>query len=60
MPILPIAAQVAGEEPDRAEKIEQAPMLEMMSPPGTRYSQRSSASYRSARHGELSRSPRPS
>ena len=47
MPIFPIAAQVAGEEPLKAAKIEQAPMFEMIRPPGTRFSQRSSASYKS-------------
>jgi len=44
MPILPIAAQVAGEEPDIAAKSAQAPRLEMTRPPGTRVSHRSSAS----------------
>jgi hypothetical protein len=43
MPILPIAAQVAGDEPDSAANTEQAPMFEMIRPPGTRLSQRSSA-----------------
>ncbi|MBW3609859.1 MAG: SDR family NAD(P)-dependent oxidoreductase [Actinobacteria bacterium] len=33
-----------GEEPDSAEKMAQAPRLESTSPPGTRFSQRSSAS----------------
>ncbi len=47
MPILPIAAQVAGDEPVSAENSAQAPMLLMTSEPGTRCSQRASASYRS-------------
>ena len=47
MPILPIAAQVAGDEPVSAENNAQAPMLLMTSEPGTRCSQRASASYRS-------------
>ncbi len=47
MPILPMAAQVAGEEPVSAANTPQAPMLEINKPPGTRYNQRSSASYRS-------------
>ena len=48
MPILPIAAQVAGDEPDMAENRAQAPRLDTTRPPGTRVSHRSSASYRSA------------
>src|SRR6056297_262300 len=48
MPILPMAAQVAGEEPDIAEKSAQAPRLEITRPPGTRVNHRSNASYRSA------------
>jgi hypothetical protein len=36
MPILPMAAQVAGDEPVKAAKIAQAPRLETTSPPGTR------------------------
>ncbi len=47
MPILPIAAQVAGEEPVSAENSAHAPMLLMTSEPGTLCSQRASASYRS-------------
>ena len=56
-PILPIAAQVAGDEPQSAAKIAQAPRFEASSPPGTRYSQRSSASYRSAPARELAIAP---
>src|SRR3954451_11634511 len=52
MPILPMAAQQAGEDPVSAAKIAQAPRLEITSPPGTRYSQRSSASYRSLPAGD--------
>ena len=40
----PIAAQQAGEEPVSAANIAHAPRLEIASPPGRRYSQRSSAS----------------
>ena len=36
MPILPMAAQQAGDEPVSAAKIAQAPILEMTRPPGTR------------------------
>ena len=32
---MPIAAHVAGEDPDNAAKTEHAPILEMISPPGT-------------------------
>ena len=42
-----MAAQVAGDEPVSAENSAQAPMLEITSEPGTRCSQRASASYRS-------------
>src|SRR5712671_220348 len=52
MPILPIAAQQAGEEPVSAAKIAHAPRFEMTRPPGSRYSQRSSASYRSLPAGD--------
>src|SRR5947207_15819246 len=52
MPILPIAAQHAGDEPVSAANRAQAPRLEITRPPGTRYSQRSSASYRSLPAGE--------
>ena len=44
IPILPIAAQVAGEEPDIAANRAQAPRFETTKPPGTRVNQRSSAS----------------
>ena len=44
MPILPIAAQVAGDEPVSAENSAQAPMLLITSEPGTRCSQRDSTS----------------
>ena len=47
-----MAAQVAGDEPLSAANTEQAPMLEMIRPPGTRCSQRSSASYRSLPAGD--------
>ena len=39
-PALPMAAAVAGEEPQTAENMPQARMLAMISPPGTRASQR--------------------
>src|SRR3954471_19150543 len=52
MPILPMAAQQAGDEPVSAAKIAQAPRFERTSPPGSRYSQRSSASYRSLPAGD--------
>src|SRR6516164_8952130 len=44
IPILPMAAQQAGDEPVSAAKLAQAPMLEITSPPVTRYGQPSSAS----------------
>ena len=49
---MPMAAQVAGEEPESAAKIEQAPMLDMIRPPGTLLSQRSRASYKSRPAGD--------
>src|SRR3569832_1607843 len=52
MPILPMAAQQAGDEPVSAAKIAQAPRLEITRPPGSRYSQRSSDSYRSLPAGD--------
>src|SRR5215813_12273822 len=52
MPILPIAAQHAGDDPVSAAKIAHAPRLEITRPPGSRYNQRSSASYRSLPAGE--------
>src|SRR5690625_3277170 len=52
MPILPIAAQVAADEPDKAAKIEQAPMLEIANPAGTRASHTSSERYRSRPVGD--------
>jgi hypothetical protein len=36
MPILPMAAQVAGDDPVSAAKSAQAPRFEITSPPGTR------------------------
>ena len=48
IPILPIAAQVAGLEPDIAANKAQAPRLEITKPPGTRVSHLSRASYKSA------------
>mmetsp|Transcript_26385 Transcript_26385/g.34355 ORF Transcript_26385/g.34355 Transcript_26385/m.34355 type:complete len:167 (-) Transcript_26385:1566-2066(-) len=48
MPIFPIAAQVAGEEPDIAANKAQAPRLDITSPPGTRVNHLSNASYKSA------------
>src|SRR5579864_7401868 len=47
-----MAAQQAGEDPVSAANSAHAPMLETTSPPGSRYSQRSSASYRSLPAGE--------
>ena len=44
MPIFPMAAQVAGDEPDNAEKSAQPPRFEITRPPGTLWSHRSSAS----------------
>src|SRR6185437_14862923 len=52
MPILPIAAQQAGDDPVSAAKIAHAPRLASTNPPGSRYSQRSSASYRSLPAGD--------
>ncbi|BBI64501.1 hypothetical protein HSBAA_58070 [Vreelandella sulfidaeris] len=52
MPILPIAAQVAGEEPDSAAKIEQAPILETAKPPGSLPIHKSSERYRSRPVGD--------
>src|SRR5690606_39885337 len=43
MPILPMAAHVAGLDPVIPEKIAQAPILDNTNPPGTLYSQRSKA-----------------
>jgi len=44
MPILPMAAQVAGLDPDMAANKAHAPRLEITNPPGTRVSHRSKAS----------------
>jgi len=52
MPILPMAAQHAGEEPVSAANNAHAPRFEITSPPGRRYSQRSSASYKSFPAGD--------
>src|SRR6056300_2064688 len=48
IPIFPIAAQVAGDEPDIAAKSAHAPRFETTNPPGIRVNQRSNASYKSA------------
>ena len=52
IPIFPIAAQVAGEDPHKAAKIEQAPRFDITSPPGTLFSQRSRAEYKSLPAGD--------
>ena len=48
-----MAAQVAGDEPVSAENSAQAPILEITREPGTRCSQRDSASYKSLPAREL-------
>merc|ERR1711991_71737 len=53
IPIVPIAAQVAGLEPLKAAKIEQAPILEITNPPGTLQSHLSNPVYKSFPAGEL-------
>jgi hypothetical protein len=52
MPIFPIAAHVAGDDPQRAAKIEQAPRLDKTNPPGTLFNQRSRAEYKSFPAGD--------
>ena len=47
MPIVPIAAQVAGLEPLKAAKIEHAPILEITNPPGTLHNHLSKPMYKS-------------
>src|SRR5665647_3940473 len=47
MPIFPMAAQVAGDEPVSAENSAQAPMFDSTNEPGTRCNKRASASYKS-------------
>ena len=51
--MVPIAAQVAGLDPLRAAKTEQAPILEITSPPGTLQSHLSHPVYKSFPAGEL-------
>src|SRR6056300_1363644 len=53
IPIVPIAAQVAGLDPLKAAKIEHAPMLEITSPPGILHSHLSNPVYKSLPAGEL-------
>jgi hypothetical protein len=52
MPILPIAAQVAGEDPLNAANNAQAPKLDTTNPPGTLFSHLSNAEYRSLPAGD--------
>ena len=47
IPILPIAAHVAGDEPVSAENKAHAPIFEITNDPGTLYNQRFKASYKS-------------
>ena len=51
--MVPIAAHVAGLEPLKAAKIEQAPIFEMTKPPGTRQSHLSNPVYKSFPAGEF-------
>ena len=53
IPIVPIAAQVAGLDPLRAAKIEQAPIFEITNPPGNLQSHLSNPVYKSFPAGEL-------
>ena len=53
IPIVPIAAQVAGLDPLKAAKIEHAPMLEITNPPGTLHNHLSKPIYKSLPAGEL-------
>ena len=53
IPIVPIAAHVAGLDPLRAAKIEQAPIFEITKPPGNLQSHLSKPVYKSFPAGEL-------
>ena len=53
IPMVPIAAQVAGLDPLSAAKIEQAPILEITKPPGTLHNHLSNPVYKSFPAGEL-------
>ena len=53
IPIVPIAAHVAGLDPLRAANIEQAPILETTKPPGNLQSHLSKPVYKSLPAGEF-------
>ena len=52
IPIVPIAAHVAGLDPLKAAKIEHAPILDITKPPGTLHNHLSRPVYKSLPAGE--------